>query len=509
MTTLSQGLGVLALAADMSTGRPKGSGLTAAIVSVNLADKLGMSVEDKKAVYYTAAARFLGCTITSHETAMMAQGDDQGFAVATMIGDWSNPESLRASLDEFVARDAKPEDRNKAFDSIVEMLPDAAQDFTAAHCRQAFLLAQRLPIPDQVAACIPYYYARWDEKILSFKREEIPSVSRVVRVAEIAELIRRLYDRSEACSVIQRKAGNELDPEICKVFLRFRDEIFKIDQNVSEFEAFIEAEPGTPLKLTPKCTEMLAQIAADLTDNKSVYFAGHSRRVASLVTIAAEHLKLPKDKVDELYFAALVHDIGKTAVTNRIWYKENQLSTTERIEMESHSYHTEYILSHADPFRQWAHLASCAQERADGSGYHKRVVLDDLICNILAVANEYDELTHNQPYRKAIDSQEAMKILTQSAKDKKFLPTAVSAILHAAGHKVKDTNKAYPFDLTRREAQVLTRLAKSESTAQIADGLYISPKTADHHIQNIYTKTGTRGRPAIALFAHEHGIVAD
>ena len=89
------------------------------------------------------------------------------------------------------------------------------------------------------------------------------------------------------------------------------------------------------------------------------------------------------------------------------------------------------------------------------------------------------------------------------------MPTAVSFVLQAAGHTPKDSGASLPFGLSRREAQVLARLAKSDTTAKIAEGLGISPKTADHHIQSIYNKTDIRARPTLALFALENGIVTD
>ena len=66
-----------------------------------------------------------------------------------------------------------------------------------------------------------------------------------------------------------------------------------------------------------------------------------------------------------------------------------------------------------------------------------------------------------------------------------------------------------PGCFTRRQVEVLRLAARGLTTQQIADRLSISSKTADHHIQNIYAKTGVRGRTAIALFAIEHGIVLD
>ncbi len=509
MPTISEGLGVLALAADMATGRPSGSGLTAAIVTAEFAKKLGLDLQTQKDAYFLATVRFIGCTITSHETGLLSIGDDQGFAVATMLGDWTDREDLKKFLSQYIAQDATTEDRDKAFNHICDILPGAAPDFTAAHCRQSYLLARRLPVSEAVLECIPYYYARWDGKVLPFGGPDVPSLSRLVRITEMAELVRRLEDAEQAKKVVAAKRGVELDPELGQAFLDHADDIFATASRTPEFESFIAAEPGEPIKMTPTCRQTLAEVGADMTDHKASHFRSHSRRVASLTASAAKLAGLPNDQVETLRLAALVHDIGKCAISNRIWYKAAELSVSERIEMQRHSFQTEYVLSHGEPFAAWSRIASCVQERADGSGYHRRVALPDLACNILAVANEYDELTNSTPASKALDPKEAAKRMTAAAVDKKFLPAAVTAVLQAAGHKVKDVMAAYPFDLTRREVQVLARLAMSESTAQIAEVLNISPKTADHHIQKIYRKTGVNARPALALLALEHGIVMD
>jgi len=509
MTPLVEGIGTLALAADLATGRPKGSGLSAAIVAAALAKKLGMDIKTQKDAYYLAAVRFIGCTITSHETGMMAIGDDQGFAVATMLGDWADRADLKAHLDHFIAHEATSEVRDKTFEAICDALPEAASGFTSAHCRQSYLLAKRLPVSAEVLNAIPYYYARYDGKILPYGGEDVPLLSRLVRVTEMAELVRTLENATRAKEVIAAKLGRELDPEIGKVFLEHADEIFKTASKTPEFEAFIAAEPGEPIPMTPTCRKVLAEVGADMTDHKSNYFHGHSRRVAGLAVSAAQWMNLPQDQIENLRLAALVHDIGKCSISNRIWYKATELSVSERLEMEGHTYQTGFILSHGLPFNEWAHISAAAHERADGSGYHRRMPMLDRACNILAVSNEYDELTHSTPYRKAFTPEQAASKLTQAAADKKFLPLAVTAVLQAAGHAVKESKEALPFGLTRREAQVLSRIAKSETTAAIAEALNISPKTADHHIQNIYNKTNVRARPALALLALEYRIVME
>lgn len=509
MARISEGLGVLALAADAATGRPQGSGLSAAIVAAEFSRRIGDDLTTQKDAYYLALVRFIGCTITSHETGMLSFGDDQGFAVATMLGDWADREDLKKHLEQFIALEAPEDERDAAFNYICDILPDAAPDFTAAHCRQSYLLAKRLPVSQAVLESIPYYYARWDGKVLPIGGADVPYLSRLVRITEMAELVRRLENSVRAKEVIEAKLGHEIDPDIGRKFLQQADEVFRVASRTPGFETFVAAEPGEPIEMTPKCRETLADVAADMIDNKATCFRSHSRRVAGLVSQAAQIARLPRERVEDLRLAALVHDIGKCAISNRIWYKAGELSVSERLEMERHTFQTEFFLSHGYPFVEWAGVAASVQERADGSGYHRRTPISDLGTNILAAANEYDELTHNSPKRPALNAKAAGAELTSMAKSKKLMPTAVSLVLQAAGHLVKDSGASLPCGLSRREAQVLSHLAKSESTAEIAQNLGISPKTADHHIQSIYNKTDIRARPALALFALEYGIVMD
>ena len=84
---------------------------------------------------------------------------------------------------------------------------------------------------------------------------------------------------------------------------------------------------------------------------------------------------------------------------------------------------------------------------------------------------------------------------------------AVERVLAAAGH-TRAARPPLPAGLTAREAEVLRLLALGLSTRKIADQLVITPKTADHHVQHIYTKIGVSTRGAAALFAIEHGILA-
>ena len=95
--------------------------------------------------------------------------------------------------------------------------------------------------------------------------------------------------------------------------------------------------------------------------------------------------------------------------------------------------------------------------------------------------------------------------LVREAREEKFDAAAVEAVLAAAGQPPVAVER--PGGLTRREAEVVTLLARDATTRQIATRLGISTKTADRHIQHAYRKIGVSSRAGATLFAMEHGLV--
>jgi DNA-binding NarL/FixJ family response regulator len=80
-------------------------------------------------------------------------------------------------------------------------------------------------------------------------------------------------------------------------------------------------------------------------------------------------------------------------------------------------------------------------------------------------------------------------------------------VIEAAGRPSPKVRTAWPASLSDREVEVLRLVARGLSNRAIAGSLYISPRTAEHHVQHIYTKIGASTRAAAALFAMEHGLL--
>jgi HD-GYP domain-containing protein (c-di-GMP phosphodiesterase class II) len=505
---LSEAIGTLAIAGDCATGRPRGSCLTGSVVSTALGQSFGLDQKANKIVYFTSLFRFIGCTATGPEAADLALGDGQSFHLAFLICDWFDMAALEKSLKDSMALHAKDDDRANAIDvalSIHDQIPGAEQ----VHIKQSEIFAARLPTPSGVVDNISHMFARWDGKIGQFGGNDVLLPARVVSIGHTAELLRRLKGKQAAQDEIAKRAGHQLDPNICEHLLAHWDDIFASLNGGSEFDIFLAAEPGEPVPIGIEHCEVLSLIGADIVDQKTHWMGGHSRRVSALAGRAGQLAGMTGQPLAGLRHAGLLHDIGKCAISNRLLNRQDDLSHTEQLEFETHSHQTEFILSHGNPFRTLGALPSTAQERFNGDGYHRRVAQRGLPENLLAAANLYDELVFDRPSRPAISAQDAAEHLTQESRSGTLMPSAVEAVLQASGSPTKIARKALPFGLTRREAQVIACLARSETTAQIAARLGISEKTADHHIQAIYRKTGVRGRAPIALLAIEHGLGSD
>jgi DNA-binding NarL/FixJ family response regulator len=116
-------------------------------------------------------------------------------------------------------------------------------------------------------------------------------------------------------------------------------------------------------------------------------------------------------------------------------------------------------------------------------------------------------MTQHRPHRPALAPEEAGRRLLAGAADGLLDPDAVGAVLAAAGHDAVVPRRRLPAGLSDREVEVLGLVAEGCGNAEIARRLVISRRTAEHHVQHIYTKIGVSSRAAAAMFAMEHHLL--
>jgi putative nucleotidyltransferase with HDIG domain len=151
-------------------------------------------------------------------------------------------------------------------------------------------------------------------------------------------------------------------------------------------------------------------------DARDQYTAGHSAAVAVYARDIAKHLGLSLADQQLAHLCGLVHDIGKVGLPPGLLEKQGPLSLHERRQMEDHPAIGQTILEKVDDYASIATIVRHHHERVDGNGYPDGLVGAEipLISRILAVADAYDAMTSDRPYRDAMPSQVARIRLAQA-----------------------------------------------------------------------------------------------
>jgi HD-GYP domain-containing protein (c-di-GMP phosphodiesterase class II) len=271
----------------------------------------------------------------------------------------------------------------------------------------------------------------------------------------------------------------------------------------------LEAEPAPRRTIGAEGMDGLARALADMVDLKSPYLLGHSSEVAGLSERAAVALGFGPETVTDLRRAALLHDLGRVAVSNRIWEKPAALSRTEWERVRLHPYQTERILARSQVLEPLARTAGMHHERQDGSGYHRGASGAEVpaAARVLAAADAFQAITQDRPHRPGLAPEAASAALAEQAQVGRLDPECVRAVVEAAGQPPPRVRTRWPAGLSDREVEVLRLLARGLPNRAIAGRLYVSPRTAEHHVQHIYTKIGASTRAAAAMFAMEHDLL--
>ncbi|HXE75420.1 MAG TPA: HD-GYP domain-containing protein [Candidatus Xenobia bacterium] len=166
--------------------------------------------------------------------------------------------------------------------------------------------------------------------------------------------------------------------------------------------------------------------------SKDKYTQNHSYRVAVYAAKIATYMGLDPERIEDVHAAALLHDIGKLDISRDILYKAARLSEAEYKEMQRHvELGAEMLKPVGGSPRRVLPIVLSHHDKFDGSGYNpNQGEAIPLEARIISVADVYDSLTRDRPYRKAISPQEARDIIVKGS-GTDFDPRVVDAFLIA------------------------------------------------------------------------------
>jgi HD-GYP domain-containing protein (c-di-GMP phosphodiesterase class II) len=180
-------------------------------------------------------------------------------------------------------------------------------------------------------------------------------------------------------------------------------------------------------------TRQLLESMADAVDLRDPYTGGHSRRVTAYSAAILGEVGLHGPEVDLIVAAARVHDIGKIGVPDAILHKPDKLTPEERAVIEEHPVTGATLLTRYQDFTRGVALVRHHHESWDGTGYPDRLKGSEIPfgARVIAVADSFDAMTSDRPYRAGMPVAKAAAIL-RAGRGQQWNAALVDALLRSA-----------------------------------------------------------------------------
>ena len=432
LLSLGEVLTALSRALDLTEGQPAGHSVRSCAIALRLAAAAGLSERARGDLYYAMLLKDAGCSSNAARMAALFGADDRWVKPRMKAVDWHQRLRLALTTARTVGRGQSWRDRARLFAGIART-PDMTRELMLVRCDRGAAIARALGFGEPVAQAIRSLDEHWCGLGYpdGLRGEEIPLLSRLANLAQAVEVVHAQHGLDAAVRVARRRRGRWFDPRLVDLFVREARDRDWWAWLASEGSDATLAEPSADAVRPVNEAELdaVAHAFADIIDAKSPYTSRHSRNVASYACgiVAVQGADAAEQR--RTYRAGLLHDIGKLGVSNRVLDKPGRLTDEERAEVELHPRYTWEILSRVRAFDPFAWEAAAHHEKLDGSGYPWRLTADALspMARVLAVADIYEALTADRPYRAGMDPSAAFGIIARD-RGPKLADEAVAAL---------------------------------------------------------------------------------
>ncbi len=416
---LAEVLSALTYALDITEGQPQGHSVRCCWIGLLIAEELKLNDQQTWELYYTLLLKDLGCSSNAARVCELYLSDDLNFKKDFKLVNGSLPQALRFVMSHTGLQSGMAE-RFRAIINIFQNGGEISRELVETRCTRGADIARKMRFGEPVAIGIHNLDEHWDGsgKPYGIKGEEISLYARIALLAQVVDIFRMSAGQEAASQEIEKRSGTWFDPALVKAFktVAARPSFWDAMKNDDLREMILELEPkNADINFDENYLDDIAAGFAQVVDAKSPFTKGHSERVALYSDMIAEELKLTAQHRRWLKRAALLHDIGKLGVSNSILDKPGKLDDAEWTAMRRHTCETESILSRISVFKKMAPVAAAHHERLDGKGYPNNLSGDEisLESRILAVADIFDALTADRPYRAAMPIAKALSILSE------------------------------------------------------------------------------------------------
>ncbi len=415
--TLSELIGALSHALDITEGQPEGHCVRCCWIGMHIGRAMGLSDEELWELYYTILLKDLGCSSNAARICELYMTDDLSFKRDFKTVNGRLPKVLKFVIGH-TGLGAGLAERFKAMANIFQNGDDIAQELIQTRCTRGADIARQLRFSEGVAMGIHCLDEHWNGggRPGQLKGESIPVFARIALLAQVVDVFNVSDGVDAACWEVEDRCGSWFDPAVVSAFRRC-SEIPGFWERLSASDldkAVFALEPGRfVVPLDEDYLDEIAEAFGQVVDSKSPYTSGHSARVAFYTDRIAAELGLALPRRRWLKRAALLHDMGKLGVSNAILDKPGKLEPDEWAAVQRHAVYTESILSRIDAFSELAAVSGAHHERLDGKGYPRGIgaELISLETRIITTADIFDAITAERPYRGAVPVDKTLEIM--------------------------------------------------------------------------------------------------
>jgi HD-GYP domain-containing protein (c-di-GMP phosphodiesterase class II) len=427
--TLSGVIAGLSYALDLTEGEQPGHAVRSCQIGMRLAHALELDPTTRSHLFYALLLKDAGCSANSARMAALFGADDHVAKRTSKRVNWAR--GFPAFM--WSLRTVAPEGPLRARAErllAVKREGEVTRALMQARCDRGAEIAYMLGFPPQTAEAIRALDEHWDGggQPSGLREEEIPLLGRILCVSQTVEVFHCDGGIAAAWAVARRRSGGWFDPALVEALGGIvGDEEFwgsLAEEDLSSWEPMDRL-----LSADDEQLDGIAHAFSVVVDTKSPWTYRHSDRTSTIVTNLAVSLGADDETVSDLRRAALLHDVGKLAISNRILDKPAKLSRTELATVREHPLITERILERVPCFRHLAPLAGAHHERLDGRGYPRGLGASELTMpmRLLAVADVYEALTSDRPYRPAVRPDHALQLMREEVPGR-IDPEAFSAL---------------------------------------------------------------------------------
>lgn len=410
---LSELIGALSVALDVGEGEPPGHARRSCLIGMRVADEIGLDAGTQSDLFYALLLKDAGCSANAAHMAALFGADDQMAKRTSKLVDWARPMSALVWSVRTVAPDGSILDRGDRLRAIRNE-GQVTRSLMKARCDRGADIAHKLGFPDATAEAIRALDEHWDGhgQPRGLRGPEIPLLARILCLAQTAEVFHRARGPRVMYRVIRRRSGEWFDPTLVEA-LRAVQSDRRLWSSLADADVSAVEPADRVLTADDDRLDGIAEGFAAVIDAKSSWTHEHCDSVGKIATSIAALLGFDETAVRELRRASLLHDLGKLSVSNRILDKPGPLTEVEIKRVRQHPVLTEQILGRVVSFGALAALASAHHERIDGNGYPFGLAGDQLTMpmRVLAIADVYEALVSDRPYRPAYAPQAALDVI--------------------------------------------------------------------------------------------------